>query len=82
MTFVGLDLHKPYITACALDANGSVVAEIRQLATTIATVLDWLAALPQPIVVSMEATLYWEWLVARLQEAGHSAHVRMPIRSN
>jgi len=23
----------------------------------------------------MEATLYWEWLVARLREAGHTAHV-------
>jgi transposase len=75
MTFVGLDLHKRYITACALEATGGVVAEIRQLATTIATVLDRLAALPQPVVIAMEATLYWEWLVARLQEAGHTAHV-------
>lgn len=74
MTFVGLDLHKRYITACALDASGAVVAEIRQLATTIASVGNWLAALPAPVVVVMEATLYWEWLVARLQEAGHTAH--------
>ena len=75
MTFVGLDLHKRYITACALDASGVVVSEIRQLATTIETVLDWLAALPGPVVIAMEATLYWEWLVARLQEVGHTAHV-------
>jgi hypothetical protein len=32
MTFVGFDLHKRYITACALDASGTVVNEIRQLA--------------------------------------------------
>lgn len=32
MTFVGLDLHKRYITACALDASGAVISEIRQLA--------------------------------------------------
>jgi len=75
MTFVGFDLHKRYITACALDASGAPIAEIRQLATTIETVLDWLDALPTPVVVAMEATLYWEWLVARLQEAGHTAHV-------
>ena len=75
MTFVGFDLHKRYITACALDASGAVVAEIRQLATTLATVLDWLAALPAPITIATEATLYWEWLVARLEEAGHTAHV-------
>jgi transposase len=75
MTFVGLDLHKRYITACALDGSGAVVAEIRQLATTVETVLDWLGALPAPVVVAMEATLYWEWLVTRLQEAGVTAHV-------
>jgi len=66
---------KRYITACALDASGAVVAEIRQLATTIDTVLDWLAALPAPLPIAMEATLYWEWLVTRLQEAGHTARV-------
>jgi hypothetical protein len=44
MTFVGLDLHKRYITACALDGNGAVVGERRQLATTVETVLDWLGA--------------------------------------
>jgi len=75
MTFVGFDLHKRYITACALDASGAVVAEIRQLTTALESVLDWLAALPAPVAVAMEATLYWEWLVARLQEAGHTAHV-------
>jgi hypothetical protein len=31
MTFAGLDLHKRYITACALDAAGVVVGELRRL---------------------------------------------------
>jgi transposase len=75
MTFVGFDLHKRYITACALDASGAVVAEVRQLATAVDTVLDWLAGLSGPVMVAMEATLYWEWLVTRLQEAGHTAQV-------
>lgn len=75
MTFVGLDLQKRYVTACALDGNGAVVGEMRQLATTVETVLDWLGALPQPVAVAMEATLYWEWLGARFQEAGHTAQV-------
>ena len=52
-----------------------MVAEIRQLATTLAHVLDWLAMLSAPITIAVEATLYWEWLVARLEEAGHTAHV-------
>ncbi len=40
MTFLGLDLHKRYITACALDEAGVLVAEVRQLATLARTVLD------------------------------------------
>ena len=74
MTFVGFDLRKRYITACALDASGAVLSEIRQLAPALETVLDWLAALPHPVTIAMEATPYWEWLVTRLQEAGHAAH--------
>ena len=58
MTFVGFDLPKRYITACALDASGAVVAEVRQLATAVDTVLDWLAGLSGPVMVAMEATLY------------------------
>lgn len=54
--------------------RGGVLAELRQLTTALEPVLDWLAALPGPIAVAMETTLYWEWLVARLQEAGHTAH--------
>ena len=75
MTFVGLELHKRYITACALDAPGGVVAEIRQLATAIATVLDWLAALPQPVVSRWKRHSTGSGWWARLQEAGHTAHV-------
>jgi hypothetical protein len=29
MVFVGLDLHRRYITACALTSEGRVVAEVR-----------------------------------------------------
>ena len=71
MTFVGFDLHKRYITACALDGRGALVAEVRQLATAIDAVADWLAALPAPATVAMEATLYWEWLVGQLQRRGY-----------
>jgi transposase len=75
MTFVGFDLHKRYITACALDADGAVVAECRQLATSITAVREWLATLPGPITVAMEATLYWEWLATHLEADGLAARV-------
>ena len=47
MTFVGFDLHKRYITACALDDAGGIIAEIRQLSTSIEVVWAWLRALRQ-----------------------------------
>ena len=33
MIFVGFDLHKRYITACALNGAGEIIAEIRQRST-------------------------------------------------
>jgi transposase len=75
MTFVGFDLHKRYITACALDDAGEIIAEIRQLSTAIEAVHTWLSALASPVAVGMEATLYWEWLVTRLTEQGYSVRV-------
>ena len=66
MTFVGFDLHKRYITVCALSAEGEIIAEVRQLATSLEAILAWLALLPGPITVGVEATLYWEWLTTRL----------------
>ena len=75
MTFVGFDLHKRYITACAMDASGAIIAEIRQLSTALEAVLTWLGALPGPVTVGMEATLYWEWLATRLAKHGHTVQV-------
>lgn len=75
MTFVGFDLHKRYITACALGDTGEILAEIRQLATSLEAVLAWLGALPGPVAVGLEATLYWEWLATRLTEHGHTVRV-------
>ena len=75
MTFVGFDLHKRSITACALDDAGAILAEIRQLSTSLETVLAWLGALPGPVTVGMEATLYWEWLATKLAKADHVVRV-------
>ena len=46
MTFVGFDLHKRYITACARDEAGGILAEIRQLSPAFEAVLAWFGALP------------------------------------
>lgn len=48
MTFVGLDLHKRYITACALDCTGGVVGEVRRMPVSLGTLGDFLAVLTGP----------------------------------
>ncbi len=78
MTFVGFDgfdIHKRYITACALDAAGEILAEVRQLGTSLEIVLAWLGALPGPVTVGVEATLYWECLATQLTERGYTVRV-------
>ena len=66
MVYVGLDLHKRYITACALDAEGLVLAEDRRLTTGIAALLAWLDCLTGPVTVVLEATLFWAWFEPQL----------------
>lgn len=75
MTFVGLDLHKRYLTLCALDAAGTMLGELRRLPVSLETLRDVLDALPQPVSVAMEATLYWHWLHDQLTAAGYACHV-------
>jgi transposase len=75
MVYVGLDLHKRYIPACALTSEGRVVAEIRQRSTTWEALAAWLGALGAPLTVVLEATLYCWWLERQLTAAGHTAVV-------
>ena len=78
MVTVGLDLHKRYITACALDASGTVLAEHRRLEPSLDALGRWLDALPQPLTVALEATLYWHWLERHLTALGIHVVVAHP----
>jgi len=75
MTFVGLDLHKRYITACAIDVDGMPRGDIRRLSVALDGVLQFLADLPQPVSVALEATLYWSWLHDHLVRTGYRVQV-------
>ena len=75
MTFIGLDLHKRYLTACALDASGTVLAEARQLPVSLDALNAFLLGLAGPMTVAMEATLYWPWLHDQLEAQGHTVRV-------
>ena len=80
MIFVGLDLHKRYITACALDVLGNLLAEERRLATDLAVLLGWLGRLTGPVTVVLEATLYWAWLERQLSAVGYVVQVAHPYQ--
>ncbi|MBV6522656.1 MAG: hypothetical protein MNPFHGCM_02804 [Gemmatimonadaceae bacterium] len=75
MVFIGLDLHKRYITACALAAEGRVLGQARRLAPTWDALAAWLARFGSELTVVLEATLYCWWLERQLTTAGYVAHV-------
>lgn len=80
MITVGLDLHKRYITACALDDAGTVLAEHRRLEPSLDALGRWLGGLGQPVLVAMEATLYWHWLERQLTARGVAVQVAHPYQ--
>jgi transposase len=80
MVTVGFDLHKQYITACALDAFGNVVAECRRLDSSLDAIVVWLEALGEPVRVAMEATFYWHWLERQLTARGFDVGVAHPYQ--
>lgn len=75
MTFVGLDLHKRYITACALDSSGVLLGEVRRMPVSLDVLGEFLSGFPAPVAIGMEATLYWQWLHDHLERAGHEVRV-------
>jgi len=80
MRWVGPDLHKRYITACALDDAGQVVAEHRRLPPDVDALVAWFAGLGEAVTVAMEATLYWAWLHDQLRAAGIAAVAAHPYQ--
>lgn len=74
-TYVGLDLHKRYITACALAADGTLLGEVRRMPVTLDALGDFLSELPAPTGIAVEATLYWAWLHDQLEQAGYAVQV-------
>ena len=80
MRWVGLDLHQRYITACAVDDDGQVVAEHRRLPADAPALLAWLTALGGAVTVAMEATRYWAWLHDQLSGAGIAAVAAHPYQ--
>jgi len=75
MTVIGLDLHKRFITACAMTEDGAVLAEQRRVVPEVVALEAFFAGLPAPLTVAMEATLYWAWLHDQLVARGITVQV-------
>ena len=80
MIYVGLDLHKRYMTACAIDGAGQLIAEERRLLTDLTVVSAWLGRLTGPVTVVLEATLYWAWLEQQLIALRYTVRVAHPYQ--
>jgi transposase len=70
MFWVGLDLPKRYVTACALDGDGTEVAAHRRLPPDAEALITWFQGLVAPVTVARKATLYWAWLHYQLSAVG------------
>jgi transposase len=57
MYFIGLDVHKKTISYCVKDAVGRVHREGKVRATR-CDLDSWIATLPQPRTIAVEATIF------------------------
>lgn len=48
MTIVGLDLHKRYMTACALDPSGSLLGEVWRMPVSLEALSNFMSDFPVP----------------------------------
>lgn len=80
MYYVGIDLHKRYLTLCVLDGVGEVVAEHPRLRNTREAILEALAEWEKPVSVAMESCLHWAWLHDVLAGEGYEVEVAHPYQ--
>ncbi len=74
MYYIGLDVHKKTISFCLKDASGQIHRQGTMGATR--HELDvWMATLPQPWTVAMEATIFTGWIYDHLLP--HAAQVKV-----
>jgi transposase len=77
MYYIGLDIHKKIIAFCIKTATGGLV-ERGKIAATRKSLSDWIAKLPQPWTVAMEATLFTGWIYDFLKPHAYAIKVAHP----
>jgi transposase len=66
-TFVGVDLHKQTVTLRAVNAAAEPVAALTCDTRCVQRIEQWLAALPRPSHLAVEAVGFVEWFIDRFR---------------
>jgi transposase len=66
-SFVGVDLHKCTVTLAAVDPLGEKIAVLKISTKSVGKIEEWLAALPQPVHLAVEACAFVEWFIERFR---------------
>src|ERR1700727_2438527 len=78
MYYIGLDVHKKTISYCVKDAAGCVHRE-GKLGSTRHELDAWIATLPQPRTMAMEATIFSGWIYDHLLPHASAIKVAHPL---
>lgn len=62
-SFIGVDLHKTTVTLVAVAPDGTMIARLTINTKCRQKILDWLAALPRPLHLVVEAVGFVEWFI-------------------
>jgi transposase len=66
-SFVGVDLHQCTVTLTAVDPLGEKIAQLKISTKSVGKIEDWLAALPRPNHLAVEACPFVEWFIDRFR---------------
>jgi len=72
--YVGIDLHSKTSLLGVIDTQGQKVAEAN-LANDLKQILEFLQPFGPDLVIAIESTLNWYWLVDGLQQAGYQVQL-------
>ena len=64
-SFVGVDLHKCTVSLAAVDPAGKILARLTCPTKCIDRIASFLAALPRPVHMAVEAVTFSEWFIDR-----------------
>ena len=68
-SFVGVDLHKCTVTLAAVNSEGEKIALLTISTKSVGKIEDWLAALPRPVHLAVEACAFVEWFIDRFRRS-------------